>query len=184
MADILKLYCTIQDYKKIATILLSYDKHISLLHNNFIIASNEKYNYYVILENITREINKEYNLIISKTVNQTEDYQLKNNNCKITYSLYKINRIFNSNNDNQFKDYNRFFSKSVNNIINNISIHIGFPSLKTLIYLIYGGSYKHVCDTATKEQIKYFNKMFIILKYSVVEHDSNNNLQLKIMKIQ
>ena len=168
MSNKLQLYCTIKDYKKITKILLSYTKHINLICNDFIISTCDKNKYLTILNSITVKINKEYNIIMSLLGDISSEYDdmVDDTTIRIEYKSYKINKIIDKSNvHNLYNNYNRFFINSTNIILNNIANKIGFPSLKTLIFLLYGGSYKILCTNEISKHIKYINNIFVPLNH-------------------
>ena len=181
-----KLYCIIYDYKKITKILLLYNKHINLLHDNFIITSIKKTDYHAILENIIVDINKEYNMISNNWIPKENKIcydDISNNNFKVIYNSYKNCRIIDADNHhNLFGNTSHFFFKCRDHIINNLAQHIGFPSLKILIYLLYGGSYKQICsekngqiDENITYHIEYLNNIFVPLEYKISQKIKKKN---------
>lgn len=172
----LKIKNLVNDYYKYSLYLSEFQNHIEDCYSKNIINIKDRNIYLKNINDSIRLLNSNYNDTIVEIYDNTnrEQYQnimVKIDNTKLT-EIEQLNRINNmiGISNNIFNPYDK-----VNSILFKLGKNIGFPSIHTALSIIIDTEYKYLFDFDTNYILDFYNKIFTITQYDIINTASTQN---------
>jgi endopeptidase La len=174
-----KINNLIDEYHKFSSYFRSFQNHIERCYNDHIITIKDRNNFLKLINDLIRQLNTTYNIaMIEITENDNnDDKEFYGKNISELRNLIHIHKVIGIN-----KSTDQFHDLS-NELLNKFGTKIGFPSINIALSIIIGDQYKYMFDQETNNMLKFYDNVFIPLKYSIEKINNTNKILIKKMEI-
>nr|QBK89184.1 MAG: ATP-dependent protease [Mimivirus LCMiAC02] len=180
-------------YNDYSYYLINYQSHINKCYTEYIISTNEKYEYLAVINHLLMQMSNLHNTNI-KNICESKDKILLLPNILSSYgnisnnmensshdSLINIIDIYKmigmDLDDNKYQDiYNDPLDTIKSSILDQLSSKIGFINIKEGLSLLIGKKYSNLYKSDILNQIDMYNNIFIPLNYKIVNINKNDKL--------
>lgn len=150
-----KMTNLINSYCKYSNFLFNFQKHIDKCCEKYIINIKDRNNYIKTINDVTRQLNTTYNMMMIEIYDQDGASYKNEMNADLTH-LHKVLGI------HEIKDP---FNEINTMIIDKLGSFIGFPDIDTALSVIIDEQYKYIYDTEINNLIIFYNKIFVPLAF-------------------
>jgi len=161
----------IEEYYVFSSYIIQFQNHIEKCHKEHIINIRERNNYINLINGFIRQLNTTYNVSMIEVSDNNIIRNIKNVN-----NSSELKNLIQLHNATGMKKLANPFDKITELLITKIGCKIGFPSLHIALILIIGYQYKYSFNSNTNELIKFYNDLFVPLKYNMESLDDPRDL--------
>lgn len=158
-----KINNLIEEYDRFSLYFCKFQEHIEKCYKEHILSIKERNNYINLINGFIRQLNTTYNVSMIEINEEDTDTTNTNNinNANEFRDLMHIHKVIG------IKSVDSPFDKLNDILITKFGHTIGFPSLHLALSILIDYQYKYSFDNNTNNLIKFYNNVFIPLKYDI-----------------
>lgn len=178
--DNYKIHTLTEDYIKLSSYIHKFQSHIEMCYNYSIIKLSTKNNYLKQLNDCIKQLGSTYNasIITNTKPNKITTNILKNKNINLnsTHTFLQLYDTFN----NKHTNFNNPYHKVINTLNTKIGQPAGYPDINIALSLLINPHYHYFFTPTINKQLSFYNSIFTILGYSIINDNTNNDNPIHI----